>query len=150
MDLPNAAVAALASQLLVDQQARDALFVSWLTGTADGGPAGDGRYPLPHPSGALMVPCWAAVCDPLTGATADAQASAEEASEAVQAKTDTLLCLVTVEQLLAEARTLRAQTQLLRQEAASEHAAARAEREACQQLKSDMQTMLDAWATANP
>ncbi len=153
-DYTNGAVAALAAQLIADQQDRDALFVAWLNGSADGGPNDDGRYPLPHPSGSLLVPCWARITDALNGAAVGAGESAEgaaaSATSAAQSKTDITAIHASIELLLTEARTLRAQSLMFRQEAASEHAAARAERETCQQLKADMQTMLDDWDAAHP
>ena len=102
-DTPNAAVAALASQLIADQQEREALFQAWLQGTATGGPDGDGRYPLPSPTGTIMVPCFALLTDPLIGAAAearqDALGAAESADTASRALTSTGLLKGSVEEI---------------------------------------------------
>lgn len=144
-------VAALTSALLADQSAREALFQEWLGGVPTGGPQGDGRYPLPTPAGLQLVPCWAAICAPVTGPAAQAAQSATEAlsaAEASQGAADSASAsLASVEALAASLQTLLTQVTTLRQEAAAEHAAARAEREACQQLKDEVQALLD---TINP
>lgn len=153
-DYPNASVAALAAQLIADQQERDELFTAWLNGTPTGGPGLDGEYPLPSGSAPVLVPCFAKLTAPLTGAAAAAEGSAEEAAgsaaSALQNKNATQTTLTTIQTLLSEARTLRTQTETLRQFAASERAAAQAEREACTAIKAQMQAMLDAWDAAHP
>lgn len=150
----DASVAALAVRIITDQQERDTLFSDWLNGSPTGGPSGDGRYPIPHPSGTVMVPCWAKVSDAVVGPAAAASASADQASASASQSAQAFAAITTIKTainaLLAEARTLKNQAEGFRQDAASEHAAARAEREACQQLKLDMQAMLDALAAANP
>ena len=147
------ATTALAAQLVADQSARDSLFFEWLNGSPEGGPQGDGRYPLPTPAGLQLVPCWAAVCAPLTGpAVASAQSAAQadtSASSAAAFASSAETAKAACETLVAEAQTLRTQLQSLLQQAASEHAAARAEREACQQLKADMQALLEQ-ASSSP
>lgn len=56
-DVTNAALAALIEEFVDSVTERDELFYDWSSGTATGGPGGDGRYPLrDHTGNTRLVP----------------------------------------------------------------------------------------------
>jgi hypothetical protein len=151
-DMSNGAVAALAASLVASMQERDDLLTDWLNGTSDGGPQGDGRYPLPSPTGTVLVPCWASITDPVAGAEAGATQSAADAADiktqidAVKAQIDTIK--TAIDASLSTVTSLRDEAQARANDAASEHAAARAEREACETIQTNIQALYDEWSAS--
>ena len=71
-DLSNSALAAQVSALVASWDVREHEFRDWVGGAADGGPDGDGRYPLSNGSGfTAMVLCPAAITDEVSGPAAE-------------------------------------------------------------------------------
>lgn len=150
-----ATVAAQAAALVAAQVERDGFLTAWLLGPSDGGPNGDGHYPLPDGTGgSTSVPGWQLISNSLVGPAGQARSAAEAADasredvQAVQAAVETAQALI--EALLVEARNLRSETEARYLDAAAEHAAARAERESCEQIQSQVQALYDEWSAAQP
>lgn len=152
MEPTNATVASIAAELIATQQERDDQFVAWLNGSPTGGPNSDGLYPLPSPSGTVMVPCWAAITDPITGSEASAAASASAASgsagEALASHDAIVLIKAAIDLLLTEARSLRDEAQARANDAAAEHAAAASIKTACEAIQTNVQALHDDWANS--
>ena len=80
----NAQLAAQLAQLILLGNQRDAQFREWLTGAANGGPSGDGRYPLIDASGKwYLIACPAKLADLVAGPAALSEA-ARSAAQAAQ------------------------------------------------------------------
>lgn len=72
------------STYLSETRTRDQEFHNWATGAIDGGPNGDGLYPITTENGAsLSFPCIAKIMDPLVGSEAVAVAAAALAEQAL-------------------------------------------------------------------
>lgn len=85
MSISNAALAAQISAMVEQWRDREVEFATWVNGEADGGPYGDGRYPLTDYLGNVQyVPCPAALVSGTTGSAASA-GEAQVAAEAAQA-----------------------------------------------------------------
>ena len=82
----NMQLASQINALLTKWNGREAEFRGWLAGSADGGPNGDGRYPLTNASGTTaLVDCPAKLADTVggpAGLSAAARLLAEEARDA--------------------------------------------------------------------
>lgn len=85
-ELTNAALAQKVNSLLTLWREREVQFREWLNGTVDGGPNGDGKYPLSDQLGhTQLVPSPAALADLVSGPAGAASDAADEAASSADA-----------------------------------------------------------------
>jgi hypothetical protein len=80
--LSNGALAALVNDMVIRWDAREAQHRDWLGGTADGGPYGDGRYPVSTSGGLIFyIKCPAALAEQIEGPASTVAQQASDASD---------------------------------------------------------------------
>ena len=134
----NAQLAAQIATLLQTWNAREAEFRDWMAGVPDGGPNGDGKYPLTDASGrTVLVDCPAKLADTVdgpAGASLAAQLAAEAArDETITARDNAREDAEAAGASRSAAQTAKNEAQMFRNEAASFASAAGVDRQAVEQ-----------------
>jgi hypothetical protein len=109
------------------QTARDAQLRDWAAGTVDGGPAGDGYYPLTDSLGVTMlIPCVAKLSSLVSGPSVQASldAAAAFALDADASQADAEAAATAAQAVLTTAQTKRDEAVNARNEAVNAAAAA--------------------------
>lgn len=143
--LSNAELASRVAALVDAWRVREDEYSAWLAGTPDGGPDGDGKYPLTDPDGVTrVVECPAKLASMTTGPSGEANASAAAAllaeEGAVEAKDAAQDAVTAAQAAAAVATTKRDEALQYRNDTAADKAAVQA-------LKNDVST--DALAVAD-
>src|SRR5262245_6453388 len=89
MALTNATLANQISEMVNHWRTRDVQFAEWLSGTASGGPYGDGRYALSDYLGAVRYTLAPAALESSVSGSAAASSAAAAASAVAQALAET-------------------------------------------------------------